>query len=87
MKLLGIKDIEKKDIPLYYRNEYMANSEFSLLEENIKEIKIYFAIEMLPTGEKKIEIKLREKIEYPLVPILKVLKIEIEKLEQSGSLL
>ena len=87
MKLLKIKNIEKRNLPLYYRNEYIANSEFILFGETLIEIPLSFSIEMLPTGEKLIDIKLKDSVDYPIVPILKVLKKEILILEKEGNLL
>lgn len=87
MKLISISNIEKKDVPLYYRNEYDALSVFTLIGDKVVNIPIYFSVEMTPTGEKKIDIKIKESIFYPIVPILKILKSEIMSLESMGLLL
>ncbi len=87
MKLLKIKKIEKKDVPLYYRNEYSAISDFILIGDKTTEIALNFSIEMLPTGEKIIDIKFANPVDYPILPLLKVLKAEIEILEKKGNLL
>ncbi len=87
MKLLEIKNIIKKDIPLYYRNEYTADAEFILIGDKTTNIAIAFSVEMAPTGEKTIEIEIKDSIEYPVVPILKLLKEEINVLEKKGLLL
>ena len=42
---------------------------------------------MSPLGEKKIDITFLESIEYPLLPILKILKEMIKKLDYEGKLL
>ena len=84
MKLISINNVEKKDVPLYYRNEYTANAEFLLIGNNQIKTSISFSIEMIPTGEKNIEISLTESIDYPIVPIIKTLKSEIEKMEKEG---
>ena len=87
MKLLAISKIEKKDVPLYYRNEYSAVSEFLLIGESPVNVPIHFSIEMVPTGEKVIDIQFDQSIDYPIVPILKVLKDEIHTMEKQGLLL
>lgn len=87
MKLISINNIKKKDVPLYYRNEYTAESEFILIGENIVIIPINFSVEMAPTGEKNIDIKIKQSIDYPIVPILRSLKEEISSLEKKGKLL
>ncbi len=87
MRLIKIKNIEKKDIPLYYRNEYNACSEFNFPGEKIVEVALSFSVEMVPTGEKLIGIQIKESVDYPLVPILRALKEEIGILEKAGHLL
>ena len=44
-------------------------------------------VEMSPLGEKKIDITFLESIEYPLLPILKILRDMIKKLDYEGKLL
>jgi hypothetical protein len=87
MRLLNINHIEKKDVPLYYRNEYTAVSEFELIGNSVTNIPINFSVEMTPTGEKLIYIKIKQNIDYPIIPILRVLKEEIILLERKGQLL
>lgn len=87
MKLISINNIEKKDVPLYYRNEYTADSDFILIGENSVKISLKFSIEMAPTGEKKIDVIVLGKIDYPLIPILRSLTMEISSMEQKGLLL
>jgi len=87
MKLVSINNIEKKDVPLYYRNEYSADSDFILIGNNAVNIPIYFSIEMAPTGEKTIDIQFKKSIDYPLVPLLRTLKEKISSMEKKGLLL
>jgi len=87
MRLLNINNIEKKDVPLYYRNEYTAISQFTLIGDSPVDIPIFFSVEMAPTGEKAIDITFNEKIDYPIVPLLRLLKEEITVLERKGLLL
>ena len=86
MRLVSINNIEKKDVPLYYRNEYSADSAFTLIGEKAVNIPITFSIEMAPTGEKNIDIQLKQSIDYPLVPLLRTLKEEISSMEKKGLL-
>lgn len=86
MKLLEINNITKKDSPIYYRNEYSAHSNFILMGAESVIIPINFSIEMAPTGEKTIDIQVTDKIDYPLVPVLRSLREEIVSMEQKGIL-
>lgn len=86
MKLLSINNVSKKESPIYYRNEYSAISVFILVGSESVNIPIFFSIEMAPTGHKTVEVNVLDKIDYPLVPILKSLKNEITSMEQKGFL-
>lgn len=86
MKLLAINNIVKKDSPIYYRNEYSAVSDFILMGADAVNIPIFFSIEMAPTGEKTIDVQVTDKIDYPLVPVLRTLKEEITSMERKGLL-
>lgn len=87
MKLTQIADIVKKNVPLHYRNEYTANAVFDLNEGKTLSRRIEFVVEMSPIGSKDIRINFVDPIDYPLVPVLKSLKEEIQVLDRKGSLL
>lgn len=86
MKLLAINNIIKKESPIYYRNEYSADSNFILMGMDSVNIPIFFSIELSPTGEKSIDVKIIGKIDYPLVPVLRILREELISLERKGIL-
>jgi hypothetical protein len=87
MKLTQIADIVKKNVPLHYRNEYTANAVFALTDGKSLSRRIEFVVEMSPIGSKDIRINFVDPIDYPLVPVLKSLKEEIQVLDRKGSLL
>lgn len=87
MKLNQIADIVKKNVPLHYRNEYTANAVFDLSDGKRLSRKIEFVVEMSAIGSKDIRVNFVEPIDYPLVPVLKSLKEEIQVLDRKGSLL
>ncbi|MEI8094996.1 MAG: hypothetical protein WCG80_12355 [Spirochaetales bacterium] len=87
MKLTEIADIVKKNVPLHYRNEYTARAVFESSDKKTLSKRIEFIVEMTPIGSKDIRINFVDAIEYPLVPILKSLKDEINLLDRKGSLL
>jgi len=87
MKLNQIADIVKKEIPLHYRNEYTANALFDVADGKTLSKRIEFVVEMSPIGSKDIRINFIDPIDYPLVPVLKSLKDEIQVLDRKGSLL
>lgn len=86
MKVLHIKNINKKDIPLHYRNEYSGCALIELNSSEQMEKKINFILERGATGMVDISIELLEDVEYPLVPIIKTLKDYIGELDKKGEL-
>ncbi|MDR3302875.1 MAG: hypothetical protein LBS86_00500 [Treponema sp.] len=86
MKVLEIRDVTRKDVPIYYRMFFSATAQVELLNEQTVERKIDFSIEIMPTGMKKILVTLTESIDYPLVPIIKELKTAIDTLDSNGKL-
>jgi len=87
MKLTQIADIVKKDVPLHYRNEYTATAMFDVSEGKVLSRRIEFIVEMSPVGSKDIRINFIDPLNYPLIPVLKSLKEEIQSLDRKGSLL
>jgi hypothetical protein len=85
MKVLEIKNMLRKEVPLYYRRDFTGTA---VLEIPLKivESPVEFTIETGPTGKKDIEITIRNTIDYPLIPLVKGLKEYISDLDQEGKL-
>ena len=82
MELIGISDIKKKDTLIYYRNQYEGTALFSLVKNKQASVKFQSTVEMLPTGHRDVTVELLEPIDYPLLPIIKILKNQLEKIDQ-----
>ena len=85
MKVEEIRDIERKDVPIYYRRVYTGTAVLEILEKRY-ERRIEFSIETKPTGAKEVVVNLLEELDYPLVPLLKELRESIGALDRSGVL-
>jgi hypothetical protein len=85
MKILEIKDIVRKDVPIYYRRLYSGIAVLELIQ-SVREIPLEFQIEHKPTGNTEIKVMLQEKVDYPLVPLHKELKNYINVLDSDGKL-
>jgi hypothetical protein len=81
MKVVSIKDIIRKDVPIYYRLLYtgVAVIELAKGEANYR---IDFTIEIKPTGLKEISVTFLDNLEYPLLPVIKELKVIIDKMHE-----
>ena len=86
MKIHGIEQLTKKDIPLYYRNEYEGLGDMEFPTGDRVCIPLEFSVEIKPTGERAVSVKIKDRIDYPLLPIIKALKEKILLLEKDGAL-
>jgi len=84
MKVTAVKDIVKKDIPIYYRLLYTGVAVIELKET--ADYRIDFCIEIKPTGKKDITVSFLDEVDYPLLPVLKELKALIETMHANGAL-
>jgi hypothetical protein len=85
MKIISIKDMIRKDIPIYYRKLYTGIAVIEMTKGS-KDYRIDFSIEYKPTGEKEIVVTFIDTIDYPLIPIVKELKTYIDEMDSAGVL-
>ena len=85
MRVISIKDMIRKDVPIYYRKLYTG---VVVIEMNNvqKDYRIDFSIEYKPTGQKEIVTSFIDAVDYPLIPINRELKNMINELETAGTL-
>ena len=85
MKVVTIKDMIRKDVPIYYRKLFTGVAVIEL-NSGPADYRLDFTIEYKPTGNKDISISFLDSIDYPLVPVTKELKKYINELETVGGL-
>ena len=85
MKIVEIKNLVRKDVPIYYRRLYSGIVVLELINKLV-ETPVDFQIEHKPTGDTEISITSMEKVDYPLVPLQKELKQFIGALDSDGKL-
>jgi hypothetical protein len=85
MKILSIKNVVRKDVPIYYRRLFSGVAVLELIKEPV-ERRIDFSIEHKPTGAKEIGITFVDAVDYPLIPLKRELKNFIDHLDVSGGL-
>jgi hypothetical protein len=85
MKINYIKDMIRKDVPIYYRKLYTGVAVIEL-NKGPCDFRIDFAIEYKPTGHKEITVSFIDDIDYPLIPVNRELKQYISELEAAGGL-
>ena len=85
MKIVEMKNMVRKEFPIYYRRFYSGIAVMEMVNSNI-EIPLEFQIEHKPTGHTEITLTLGNKVDYPLVPLQKELKKFINTLDTEGKL-
>jgi len=85
MKVVTVKDIIRKDVPIYYRMLYTGVAVIEMTTE-AADYRIDFSIETKPTGNREITVSFLDDLDYPLVPVIKELKKHIETMHQNGAL-
>ena len=81
MKVVAVKDIIRKDVPIYYRLLYTGVAVIELAR-GAANYRIDFTIEIKPTGQKDISVTFLDALEYPLLPVIKELKVIINKMHE-----
>jgi len=85
MKVMEIRNIVRKDVPIYYRRLYKGIAVMELINKLV-EVSLDFQIEHKPTGHIEIGVTLSGNVDYPLIPLYKELKKFIGNLESGGML-
>ncbi|GHV67350.1 hypothetical protein AGMMS49928_04140 [Spirochaetia bacterium] len=83
MKILEIKNVTRKDVPIYYRRLYSGVAVIELIN-NQQEYPVDVSIEHKPTGEKEILVTFTNPPDYPLVPLVKEIKKFIDIMDLKG---
>ena len=85
MKVITVKDIVRKDVPIYYRLLYTGVAVIEM-STDAADYRIDFSVEIKPTGQREIVVSFLDEVDYPLVPVIKELKKYIDTMHQNGAL-
>ena len=85
MRVIAIKDIVRKDVPIYYRLLFTGVAVIELTK-SADDYRIDFTIEMKPTGQKEISVSFLDAVDYPLLPVIQELKKNIAAMDSNGVL-
>ena len=85
MRVIAIKDIVRKDVPIYYRLLFTGVAVLELAKD-AGDYRIDFTIELKPTGQKDISVNFLDAVDYPLLPVIQELKKNIESMHSNGTL-
>jgi hypothetical protein len=85
MRILEIKNIVRKDVPIYYRRLYEGTLILDIAGKTI-ESNIEFILETKPTGVSEVLIGRMDPVDYPLLPLTKEIKKFISQLDETCGL-
>jgi hypothetical protein len=85
MKIVEIKGLIRKDVPIYYRRHYSGTAVIELPGKTV-ESAVDFTIETKPTGVNEVIINKMDPVDYPILPLQKEIKKHITLLDESGGL-
>jgi len=85
MKVTAIKDLIRKDVPIYYRRLFSGTLVIELINKSA-ESRIDFTVETKPTGVNEVIINTMDSVDYPLLPLTKEVKKFISLLDETGGL-
>jgi len=85
MKVTAIKDLIRKDVPIYYRRIFSGTLLLELINNTV-ESHIDFTVETKPTGINEVIINNMDSVDYPLLPLTREIKKYISILDETGGL-
>lgn len=87
MEILKLQNLLKKDVPLYYRNEYSGDFVLQTFPGKEDIVRADFVLERNAVGEVDISVQLKNTPDYPLLPVISKMKTFILDLDREGKLL
>ena len=87
MKILEIRNLVKKDLPLHYRNEFSCSVVYEAVSRKQEEKRVEFSVERDALGKVDIRVSIIDEIDYPLVPAMNSLKSYFLDLDKKGQLI
>ncbi|MDR2842137.1 MAG: hypothetical protein LBV52_02930 [Spirochaetaceae bacterium] len=85
MTVTEVKDITRKDMPIYYHRVYTGRAVVEVAGKR-QELAVDWIIKTSPFGTKETAVTFADKVDYPLVPLIRDLKALIDKLDAEGKL-
>jgi hypothetical protein len=86
MELIEIKEITPEASAVYYRQKYDAVAHFRGVSLGDFDVKVHFIVETDPLGQKIILVTFPKGAEYPIIPLVRLLKEQILELHNNGHL-
>jgi len=86
MKVLELRDLSKRDFPIYYIREYTAVASFETPGGGRRDAAIAFTLEKKAVGPPEISVQILDRVDWPLLSVIKALRERVALLDQEGRL-
>jgi hypothetical protein len=86
MKVIEIQNIQRRDVPVHYRRVFTGDAVVEHIGGSPDPSRIEFTLEQSALGATAIKVELKDYINYPLVPAVRVLTEHIRSLDKAGRL-
>lgn len=85
MKIVDLSNILRKETHIYYRREFKADATVEIMGR-ARTFPVEFVLEHKPTGAVEVNATIAADIDYPLMPVVAMLKTYIGDLDKRGAL-
>ncbi|MDR0600540.1 MAG: hypothetical protein LBG84_10785 [Treponema sp.] len=85
MRVTAIKNLIRKDVPIYYRRLFSGVLVIDLITKTV-ESQVDFTVETKPTGINEVIIDNIGPVDYPLLPLRREVKKYIAVMDEKGGL-
>ncbi|MBU0926294.1 MAG: hypothetical protein KKA67_00950 [Spirochaetes bacterium] len=85
MKIVDLTNILRKETHIYYRREFKADAVIEIMQQT-KSVPVEFVLEHKPTGNVDVSATIIDDLDYPVMPIVAMLKTHIAELDKRGAL-
>jgi len=86
MKVLELRELSKRDLPIYYIREYTAVASLETPGGGRHDAAIAFTLEKKALGPTEISVQVLDHVDWPLLSVIKALRESVALLDQEGKL-
>jgi hypothetical protein len=85
MKIVELTNILRKENHIYYRREFKADATIEIMEQT-RSVPVEFVLEHKPSGAVDVNACITVDLDYPLMPVVALLKTFISEMDKRGAL-
>lgn len=86
LRLHGLRNVERIESAVHYLRKFRGQAILSYLHVESDARKVEFEVEHQPLGGITIRVRFLENVDYPLVPLIRLVREEVERMEKARQL-